>query len=155
MSLNSLIHVLLNSFLQSKSWSWKHADPKPQIAANAKYNSYNSLGDSAGIFCGVRRQSRRKHVIWIIAISEMGVIFLNFLWFSRRKGKYLVKSISKCFLSTGSTRQFVHEVTKGDHPRSCGLMYKIPARDTKKNCLLLLNIQRTKLIITSSRCCGF
>ena len=45
-----LIHDFENSFRQSSSWSWKHAEPKPQIAAKQKYCSQTSLGDSGGIW---------------------------------------------------------------------------------------------------------
>jgi hypothetical protein len=47
------------------------------------------LGQSVGTFCAVSKQSNRLQVICNMAMSEIGVMRLNFLLTSKRIGMYL------------------------------------------------------------------
>lgn len=41
------------------------APPKDQTQANTKYNSYNSLAQSGGVFSGVSKVSSKWQSIWM------------------------------------------------------------------------------------------
>lgn len=65
------------------------------------------------------------------AISAIGVIFLKRVRIvSKHAGIYLSKKITKFAFSVDTFLVSIQLVTYGFHPRSCGFMYKIPARLT-------------------------
>lgn len=77
------------------------AEPNAQTQLKTKYNSYQSLEQSAGTLTLVSRQSSKWHNICMCDISAIGVIFLNrVLMLSKQIGTYLSNRMIRFDFST-------------------------------------------------------
>lgn len=86
---------------------------------------------SDGQLTGVRWHSSNVHSISMCAISGMGVMILNLvLSASRQTGTYFSNKTTSVAFSVGLLRVSIQLAAYGFQPRSVGLMYNMPARDT-------------------------
>lgn len=101
------------------------------MQANTKYVSYTSLVVSGGQLAGVSRHSSNVHSICTCVISGMGVMILNLdLSASMQTDTYFSNSTTSTAFSVSLVRVSIQLDTYGFQPRSVGLMYRIPARET-------------------------
>lgn len=101
------------------------------MQANTKYISYTSLVVSGGQFSVVRRHSSNVHSICTCVISGMGVMILILdLIDSMHTFTYFSNSTTTTAFSVSLFRVSIQLDTYGLQPRSVGLMYRIPARET-------------------------